>query len=473
MVSAAGDGARLHIAVIGAGSGAFAAAIKATEGGARVTLVEEAELVGGTCVNVGCVPSKILIRAAHLVHLQSDHAFAGLANHRPAIDRAALVAQQQARVEALRRDKYERILETNADIELLKGRARFVDAQTLIVEREDGSRTILAPDRILIASGARPAIPDITGLQDTPYWTSTEALVAQRLPRHLIVIGGSAVAVELAQAIRRLGSQVTLLARSSLLSRADPAIGEGLKIVLEAEGMRILLATPVDAVSHDGRNFRITIDGGDVTGDALLVATGRAPNTEVLALDKAGVATDARGAIVVDDRMRTSVAHVFAAGDCTNQPRLVYVAAAAGARAAINMLGGDAPLDLSAMPEVIFTDPQVAMVGLTEAQAKAGGIDADSRVLALDEVPRALVNFEVRGFIKLVAERKSGRLLGAHVLAVEGGEIIQSAALALRNRMSVRDIADQLFPYLTMVEGLRLCALAFSGDVRRLSCCAG
>lgn len=462
-----------EIAVIGAGSGAFAAAIKAAEGGARVTLVEQDDIVGGTCVNVGCVPSKILIRAAHLVHLQSGHAFAGLAKQRPAIDRGALVAQQQSRVEELRRDKYERILKTNANIDLLKGRARFADARSLVVEGGDGGETTLAPERILIATGARPAIPDIPGLQEVPYWTSNEALLAERPPAHLLVIGGSAVAVELAQAFRRLGSRVTVLARSSLLSKADPAIGEGLKAAFEAEGIRILLDTLPDAVSHDGRKFRVSIDGADVTGDALLVAAGRTPNTDALALDTAGVNSDERGAIVVDDHMRTSVAHVYAAGDCTNQPQLVYVAAAAGARAAVNMLGGDAALDLSAMPLVIFTDPQVATVGWTEAQAKARGIEVDSRTLALDEVPRALANFDTRGFIRLIAERQSGRLLGAHVLAPDGGEVIQSAALALRNRMRVHEIADQLFPYLTMVEGLRLCALAFSGDVRRLSCCAG
>ncbi|MFQ5756637.1 MAG: FAD-dependent oxidoreductase, partial [Acidiferrobacterales bacterium] len=200
---------------------------------------------------------------------------------------------------------------------------------------------------------------------------------------------------------------------------------------------------------------------------------GRAPNTESLQLGKAGVETGPGGAIVIDEHLRTSAEHIYAAGDCTNQPQFVYVAAAAGTRAAVNMLGGDATLDLSAMPEVIFTDPQVAIVGMTEAQAKKEGMAVDSRTLTLDNVPRALANFDTRGFIKLVAETESGRLLGTQILAAEGGEVVQAAALALRNRMTIQDLADQLFPYLTMVEGLKLCAQTFTKDVKQLSCCAG
>ncbi|MFN3397796.1 MAG: FAD-dependent oxidoreductase, partial [Sulfurimicrobium sp.] len=175
----------------------------------------------------------------------------------------------------------------------------------------------------------------------------------------------------------------------------------------------------------------------------------------------------------VDDHLRTNVPHIFAAGDCTNAPQFVYVAAAAGTRAAINMTGGDAALDLFVVPAVVFTDPQVATVGLTEAQANELGMVTDSRTLTLDNVPRALANFDTRGFIKLVADKQTGRLLGAQVLAGEGGEIIQTAALAIRNRMTVTDLAGQLFPYLTMVEGLKLAAQTFNKDVKQLSCCAG
>ncbi len=462
----------MKLAIIGTGSAAFAAAIRAAEEGANVTVIE-AGLTGGTCVNVGCVPSKIFIRAAHVAHLQSAHLFSGLGQHKPTVDRKMLVAQQQARVEELRHAKYENILENNPRIQLMRGFARFQDANTLIVKQADGSEKTLHADRILIATGRSPQIPATPGLKETPYWTSTEALVAEEIPQHLIVYGGSVVALELAQAFLRLGAQVTLIARSQLLSKEDPAVGEALQAALEGEGMRILTHTEVNAARFEAGAFQLDTGKETITGDRLLVATGRMPNTSDLDLAKAGVNTDIGGAIIVDDHLRTSAPHIYAAGDCTNAPQFVYVAAAAGTRAAINMMGGDAVLDLSVVPVVAFTDPQVATVGVTEAQAQAQHIETDSRTLTLDNVPRALANFDTRGFIKLVVEKNSGRLLGAQILAAEAGEVIQAAALAIRNRMTVNELAAQLFPYLTMVEGLKLCAQTFTKDVKQLSCCAG
>lgn len=470
--AAVGETTGLQIAIIGTGSGAFAAAIRAVEAGAIVTVIEAGE-IGGTCVNVGCVPSKIMIRAAHIAYLQSDNPFDGLKKQPTVVDRKVLVAQQQARVDELRHTKYESILESNPGITLEQGFARFKDAHTLVVKQANGSEKEIVADRILIASGCSPTIPDTPGLNGTPYWTSTTALVAEELPQHLIVYGGSVVALELAQAFLRLGSRVTLIARSQLLSREDPALGAGLKTILEGEGMRILTGTEVKNVRFDGKLFQVNIGSETPSGDRFLVATGRKPNTAGMNLDSAEVNTDASGAVIIDDHMRTSVPHIYAAGDCTNQPQFVYVAAAAGTRAAINMTGGDAALDLSAMPAVVFTDPQVATVGLSEAQAARLGLETDSRTLSLDNVPRALANFDTRGFIKLVMEKASGRLLGAQVLAAEGGEVIQTAVLAIRNRMTVEELAGQLFPYLTMVEGLKLCAQTFFKDVKQLSCCAG
>ncbi len=471
-ITAAGD-STLHVAIIGTGSAAFAAAIKAAEEGARVTLIEGGDVIGGTCVNVGCVPSKIMIRSAHIAHLQAHHEFEGIPLNQPRIDRGALVRQQQARVEELRRAKYENILETNPDINLIRGWARFQDPHTLTVTRTDGSEITVTADRILVATGASPAIPAIPGLKDTPYWTSTEALVAERVPEHLTVIGASVVALELAQAFLRLGSKVTIMARSIFLSKEDPVLGEALVRVFEAEGAQVLLHTLPDSVAHDGAQFILPSKAGEIHCDQLLVATGRRPNTDRLDLDTAGIETDRNGAIVIDDHMRTSVEHIFAAGECTDQPQYVYVAAAAGTRAAINMTGGDVALALAAMPAVVFTDPAVATVGLTEKQAAELGINTESRTLDLENVPRALANFDTRGFIKLVAEKHSGRLLGAQILAPEAGEMVQTAVLAIHNRMTIEDLAGQLFPYLTMVEGLKLCAQTFSKDVGQLSCCAG
>jgi mercuric reductase len=337
---------------------------------------------------------------------------------------------------------------------------------------EGGEREI-AFDRCLIATGASPAIPPIPGLKDTPYWTSTEALASDTIPERLAVIGSSVVAVELAQAFARLGSQVTILARSTLFFREDPAIGEAVTAAFRAEGIEVLDHTQASQVTYANGEFVLATGHGEVRADKLLVATGRAPNTRSLNLKAAGIEVNAQGAIVIDRAMRTSAPHIYAAGDCTDQPQFVYVAAAAGTRAAINMTGGDAALNLTAMPAVVFTDPQVATVGYSEAEAHHDGIETDSRLLTLDNVPRALANFDTRGFIKLVAEAGSGRLIGVQAVAPEAGELIQTAALAIRHRMTVQELAEQLFPYLTMVEGLKLAAQTFSKDVKQLSCCAG
>ena len=471
------DAGALHIAVIGSGSGAMAAALKAVERGARVTLIERGT-IGGTCVNIGCVPSKIMIRAAHVAHLRRQSPFDdGIAASAPAIRRDRLLAQQQARVDELRDAKYESILRNTPAITVLHGTAHFRGAHCLSITLHDGDTVDVAFDRCLIATGASSAtgaaLPPIAGLQQTPFWTSTEALASDTIPPRLAVLGSSVVAVELAQAFARLGSQVTLLARHTLLYGEDPAIGEAVTAAFRSEGITVLENTQASHISHADDEFTLTLPDGELRTDQLLVATGRAPNTAELDLDQAGVHTDAHGRVSVDVGMRTNVTNIYAAGDCSNQPQFVYVAAAAGTRAAINMTGGQAILDLTAMPAVVFTDPQVATVGLSEAQARDDGIATDSRTLGLDNVPRALANFDTRGFIKLVAAADSGRLIGVQAVAPEAGELIQTAALAIRANMTVQELADQLFPYLTMVEGLKLAAQTFSKDVTQLSCCAG
>ena len=462
----------LNIVIIGSGSGAFAAAIRAVDEGAHVTMIE-AGTVGGTCVNVGCVPSKIMIRSAHVAHTRAASPFPGIKSRPAEVDRAALVAQQQQRVEELRFAKYQSIVDANPGINLLQGYARFNDAHTLVVKQPDGRETQLKADRVLIATGASPAIPPVPGLKESPYWTSTDALVAEELPHHIVIIGSSIVAVELGQAFLRLGSKVTMIARSKVLFREDPAIGDTLEEALKEEGMTILTHTQTGSVAHRDGIFEIETSAGVVSGDRLLVATGRRPNTSGMNLEAIGIKLDERGAIQVDDHLRSGVPGVYAVGDCTNQPQFVYVAAAAGTRAAINMTGGNAALDLATMPAVVFTDPQLATVGLTEAEARIKGMETDSRTLTLDNVPRALANFDTRGFIKVVAEAGTGRLLGVQAVADQAGELIQTAALAIRNGMTVDDLAGQLFPYLTMVEGLKLCAQTFKKDVKQLSCCAG
>ncbi|PNE12599.1 MAG: mercury(II) reductase [Beijerinckiaceae bacterium] len=478
-------GASLRVAIIGSGGAAMAAALRASEGGARVTIIESGT-IGGTCVNVGCVPSKIMIRAAHIAHLRRHSPFDdGIAAAQPIIRRDRLLMQQQARVDELRYLKYEKMLENNQGIALVRGEAHFTGAHTLAVKLAASGELEIGFDKALIATGASPMIPPVPGLEGTPYWTSDEAVASPDIPARLLVIGSSAVAVELAQAFARLGSRVTIVARHTLFFHEDPLIGEMLDTAFAAEGIVVKIFAQAHSIVFSRKRrrkgkkkkteseFVVTTNRGELRGEKLLVATGRAPNTAGLDLDKIGVVTDERGAIVVNERLETSAADIYAAGDCTSLPQFVYVAAAGGTRAAINMLGGAATLDLSAMPAVVFTDPQVATVGYNEIEARQNGIATESRVLSLDNVPRALANFDTRGFIKLVTEAGSGRLIGVQAVAPEAGELIQTATIAIRARMTVQDLADQLFPYLTMVEGLKLAAQTFTKDVKQLSCCAG
>ncbi|MCI0356466.1 MAG: mercury(II) reductase [Acidobacteria bacterium] len=463
----------LHIAILGSGSAAMACAIRAVEERARVTLIEHNTL-GGTCVNVGCVPSKIMIRGAHVAHEAQHHPFDGVGKAALALDRRRMVAQQQARVDELRQTKYQKILDDNPAITFMRGRARFKSASMLEVASTDGLTQDIRADRMFIATGASPAVPPIPGLKDTPFWTSTEALVAEDVPEHLLVLGGSVVGLELGQAFGRLGAKVTVLELlDRLLPIEDEDISNGLREALQAEGIEVHTGFKSESVSFRDGRFQIQGNGKILSGDRLLVATGRTANTGDLGLETIGVKTQKNGAIEVNERLETAVPGVYAAGDCTSQPQFVYVAAAGGTRAAVNMTGGEAVLDLSATPAVVFTDPQVATVGLNERAARENDVEVETRLLTLDNVPRALANFDTRGFIKLVADNDSGRLLGAQILAPEAGEIIQIAALAIRNGMTVQQLGNEMFPYLVMAEGLKLCAQTFFKDVKQLSCCAG
>lgn len=467
------------VAIIGSGSGAFSAAIHLANKGAKVTMIEK-ETIGGTCVNVGCVPSKILICSGQMAHLQEHHPFKGVERHKPAIQEKLIFEQLQGRVLELRKAKYEDILLQNPNIKFIQGTARLIGPNKVSIKTSEEVPLEISPTKILIATGSSPTIPPIEGLKDTPYWTSTEALFSGVIPKHLIVLGGSVVAVELAQTFLHLGSKsdlkVTMLARSTLLSKEDPEIGTELKSIFEGEGIRVLTHTVPKSVGYNEGTFHVNLGEETLLGDHLLVATGRHANSRNLGLEEIGVELDSEGRILVDDYMRTTAKNIFAVGDCTQLPQYVYVAAAAGNKAASNILsegtGEESSLDLSIVPAVTFTDPQVATVGFSAKQAEERGYEVDTRTLTLDNVPRALAKFDTRGFIKLVADKKTKHILGSQIVASEAGDVIQTAALAIRSKMTTHELASQLFPYLTMVEGLKLCAQTFFTDVKKLSCCA-
>jgi len=465
--------AEVDLLVVGAGSAGFAAAIRAAELGYSVTLVGEG-IIGGTCVNVGCVPSKTLIRAAEAYHRAGHSPFGGVRPRGAGLDWAAVIEQKDALVAELRQSKYVDVLAAYPSITYIEGRARLLADGGVAVNGR-----VYHPARVVVATGASPHLLSVPGIEKVEVLTSTQALSLRERPESLLVIGGRAVALELAQIYARFGTQVTILQRSPrLIPEHEPEIAEALAGYLQEEGVTIHTGVRVQHIRQEGDEKMVTatVDGEEREFRAaqVLMATGRRPNTADMGLEEAGIELDERGAIRVNAQMQTTNPQVYAAGDVTGGPMLVYVAAAGGALAAENaLLGTEKPLDLSAVPAVIFTDPQVATAGLTEAQARARGLAVRIAVLPLDYVARALAAHDTRGLIKLVADEENGRLLGAHVLAAEGGEVIQAAALALRAGWRVSDLRETVFPYLTQVEGLKLAALAFEKDVRKLSCCAG
>ncbi len=460
------------LVVIGAGSAGFSAAIRGAELGARVALVGHGA-IGGTCVNVGCVPSKTLIRAAEALH-GGDAAkrFAGIRGRLGLDEWGALQAQKDALVDELRQAKYTDLLPEYECIAYLEGPARLVADGVAV----NGDR--FSPRGTVIATGAHAAEPPIPGLESVPWLDSTRALALERLPASMIVIGGGYVGCELAQLFARLGVDVTLLCRSRLLPEGEPEVSAALADCFRAEGIGVHCGVEYEAAGRSETGVTLSFRLGDerqrLECEALLVAAGRRPNTAGLGLAEAGVELSTDGGVIVDDCMRTTRAGIYAAGDVTGRHMFVYMAAHGGGIAAENALhAGDRRYDSRAVPAVAFTDPQAASVGMTEARARGLGIAVQSSVLPLEYLPRALAARDTRGLIKLVAEAGTARLLGAHILAPEGGDSIQTAALAIRQGLTAGDLAGAIFPYLTTVEGLKLAAQGFEKDVSKLSCCAG
>lgn len=468
------------LAVIGSGGAAFAAAIRARNHGARVAIIERGT-VGGTCINIGCVPSKTLLLAAEIHFQARNHPFRGLQTGAGPADLGLLVGQKDELVAQLRTEKYLNLVE-EYEFDLVRGEARFVDNHAVEVRATDAARprsTVVRARNFLIATGASPAIPEIPGIADVPYLTSTTALELKRVPESLVIIGAGYIALELGQLFCHLGSRVTLMQRNPrLLKNYEPEVSAAVSQMLMEQGIEAVTGVRYLKVEGDNRGARVLYElaGQEraAEGRMLLIAAGRRPNTAALNLAKAGVEVGPRGEVLVNDRLRTSVSHIYAAGDVTLGPQFVYVAAYQGTLAADNAVGwADRKVDLSVVPAVTFTRPSVATVGMTETAAREAGYEVKTAVLPLAAVPRALANHETVGVFKLVAEAGTGKLLGAHIVAENAGDVIYAATLAVKFGLTIQDLKETLAPYLTMAEGLKLAALTFETDISKLSCCAG
>jgi mercuric reductase len=454
------------LVVVGGGSGGFAAAIAAAELGKRVAIANTGPL-GGTCTNHGCIPSKTLIRAADDWHRAGRSLFAGVHTARVRLDWKELQAQKDRLIDDLRQKSYWDVLDAYPGMTLLEGEARFTGDGAGVGVRV-GERTYRA-EKYVVATGSRPRIVDFPGIEDAEPLTSTTLMELDHLPESLIVLGGRAVALELGQMMARFGTRVTILQRSDrLVPEHEPEIGEAIREYVAEDGIDVVTGVEVERL---GRGV-VYASGREYRAERILLALGRQANTERLGLDAAGIETTSGGAIRVDEFLRTTNPDVYAVGDVTPVPEYVYVAAAGGTLAGRNAFSGTpAAFDLDVVPGVIFTEPQIATVGLTEAAARAAGYDVRTSTVPMAYVPSAQVTHNPCGLYKLVADRATDRILGAHVVAPHAGEVIQAATLAVKSGLTVGDLVGTLFAYLTDAEGLRLAAVSFDKDLDKLSCC--
>lgn len=469
------------LVILGSGSTAFAAALRAQELGKTSVMTEE-RTIGGTCVNRGCLPSKNLIEAAKLLHESRNPRYPGLTACALGLNFRELIAQKDEVIASYRQKKYESLV--GGKVALERGHAEFVDGRTVQV---DGKR--LSGERVLVATGSRPVAPRIEGLDSVPYLTSDllthgEPEELTELPGSLVILGGGYIALELGQMFRRFGSEVTLVERSEqLLAHGyEPGVGRAIEEVFQDEGIRVVKEALVVSVRQEKTGVVVTATVKDARrefkAEKLLVATGRRPNSDNIGIEKAGVRSGKDGAIEVDEYLRTSVPHIFAAGDVigrnTGSQMATPVGSHDGGIAAYNALAEDKAraVDHRVIPRVIFTDPQVGVVGMTEDQGIAAGHECWCRTVPMNLVPRAGAIRDTRGIIKMVANDTTEEVLGVSMVGNSAGEVIHEAAMAMRFRAKVRDFVDLVHVYPTMAEALKIVAISRYKDPEKLSCCA-
>ena len=470
------------LVILGSGSTAFAAALRAQELGKTAVMTEE-RTVGGTCVNRGCLPSKNLIEAAKLIHDAQNPRYPGLTPAEVKLNFGELIEQKDGVIHGYRKKKYESLVDGKISIE--EGHVEFVDQHTVQI----GNNKRLTGENILIATGSRPVIPDIEGLRDVPFLTSDlltndESMEMRELPRSLIILGGGYIALELGQMFRRFGVELTILQRSGqLLAHGyEPEVGEEVEKVFEREGIRVLTNTTVRSIRQDGNEAVVSIESegktSDLRAEKFLVTTSRQPNSDKIGIEKAGVALGKNGEVRVDEFLRTSVPHIFAAGDVIGRELQSQMATPVGSQdggiVAHNAFATGEPrrVDHWVIPRTIFTDPQVAVVGMTEEEAIAAGHRCWCSVVSMSLVPRAGAIRDTHGMIKMVADDETEEVLGVSIVGNSAGEVIHEAAMAMRFHAKLRDFIDLLHVYPTMAEALKIVAISRFKDPAKLSCCA-
>lgn len=462
-----------NLIIIGGGAGAFAAAIKANELGAKTLMVNKGLPLGGTCVNVGCVPSKTLLWAGEVMHQATHHKIPGLDIEVTNFDFATVVQHELELVDKLRNEKYEKVLGNLEHVTHVDGMAVFTSPNEIKVNDQQYSA-----DKFIVATGSTASVPEIEGINEAGFVTHIEALKLKQQPRELIIIGAGPVGLEFAQMYSRFGTKVTILHRSeSIFSRAEAQLTSRLQEILEQEGIVIKTNAKIKSarkeVDKKVVQFVVGEEEQEVSADEILLAVGKTPNTKELNLEAAGVEINERHAIKVSPEFQTSQGHIFAVGDVTDAPlRLETTAGREGTLATENALDNKQnTIDYNTVPWTIFTDPQLASVGLSEdEQMKQMGVCA-CRSVSFEHVPKAIIMNRTEGLIKMAIHPETQQIMGVHILAPNAGELIAEAMMLIKNKNTIDDVVNSLPMFPTLSEALKLVAMSFTKDIKKLSCC--
>jgi pyruvate/2-oxoglutarate dehydrogenase complex dihydrolipoamide dehydrogenase (E3) component len=444
--------------VIGSGQAGTPLSIALAEAGRKTALVES-QHVGGTCINVGCTPTKTMVASARVAYLARRAADYGIRCGAVSVDMPQIRRRKQVIVDTFRTGEQRRV-ENAKNAELIFGEARFTGPKVVEVRLNAGGTRTLTADTIFINTGARPARPRITGLDSVRALDSTSIMELDDLPEHLLVLGGGYVGLEFGQMFRRFGSAVTIVQHGKqLLGREDPDVAAEVFKLLETDGIEILLETAAVGVHASASGVGLDLRGpaGErtVTGSHLLIATGRVPNSEKLNLPAAGVNVDARGFIAVDDRLQTSVAGIYALGDVKGGPAFTHISYDDYRIIRNNLLrGGQSSTKDRLVPYTVYIDPQLGRIGLTEQEARAQGRAIRVAKIPTAWVARAVETAEPRGFIKAVVDAQTRQILGAAVLSVEGGEIMSMLEIAMMGKLPYAALEDGIFAHPAFAEGL-------------------
>ena len=444
--------------VIGSGQGGNPLCAALAGAGLRTALIER-QHVGGTCINEGCTPTKTMVASARVAYLARRGADYGVHAENLRIDMERVRLRKRDIVNSFRNGSQSR-LEKTANLDLIFGEARFTGKKSLAVRLNDGGESELTGEKIFINAGARPSVPPIEGLKKVPFLNSTSIMELDAVPEHLVVLGGGYVGLEFGQMFRRFGSRVTIIQSGpQLLSGEDADVAGEVASILTQDGIDVLLNTKAERVQKEAAQIQVSTRTGDETrtvqGSHLLVAIGRTPNTDSLNVPAAGIATDKRGFIRVNSKLETSVEGVFALGDIKGGPAFTHISYDDFRILRTNLIEhGDASTKGRMVPYTLFIDPQLGRIGFTEAEARAKKAKIRVAKMPMNYVARALEIDETRGFLKVIVDDRSGKILGAAILGIEGGEVMSMLQLAMMGKLKYSRLRDGTFAHPTLAESL-------------------